>query len=118
MLSRDERMQPGLVDSPNLAQGFGFAGRELFLRPGGFQKPTRWDFVRAVTQGWDIMSVTSTIIKPLAHKATSYVSDDSFQLIQITCQLNFFCVISSLITRPLNRSFSNLASLFKKLCSI
>ena len=34
MLSRDERMQLGLVDFPNLAQGFGFASGGLFLRPG------------------------------------------------------------------------------------
>ena len=41
-------MQPGFVDFPNLAQGFGFASREA---PGRFRKPTRWNFTRAVTQG-------------------------------------------------------------------
>ena len=49
MLGRDEKMRPGFVDFSNFAQGFGFG---LILRTGSFQKPTRWDFARAVTQVW------------------------------------------------------------------
>ena len=52
MLDRDEKMQPGIVDFPNFTQGLVLLVWRLFLRPGSFRKPTRWDFARAVTQGW------------------------------------------------------------------
>ena len=48
MLGRDEKMQPNFqISSRVLAV---LVGR-LFLRPGSFRKPTRWDFARAVTEG-------------------------------------------------------------------
>ena len=60
MLDRDEQMQPGFVGFENLAQGFGFASRDDICLAREFQKPIRWDFPRAVTQGW--------IIKYLFHE--------------------------------------------------
>ena len=42
-----------IVDSQDFAQGFGFASTgKLFLIPESCRKSTRWDFTRAVTQGW------------------------------------------------------------------
>ena len=46
----DEKMQPGFVDFPNVAQGFGFVSREAISEAREFsKKPTRWNFARAVT---------------------------------------------------------------------
>ena len=49
MLSRDEKIQPGFVDSQNFAQGFGFASRKSIIKARGVRQPTRWDFAKAVT---------------------------------------------------------------------
>ena len=47
MLGSDEKMQPGVVDFPNFAQGFCYASNA-----------TRWDFTRAVTQEWYLLAKT------------------------------------------------------------
>ena len=51
MLGRDEQIQPGFVDFQNFAQGFRFARRKAMFKVSQFQKTTRWDFARTVTQG-------------------------------------------------------------------
>ena len=53
MLGRDEKMQPGFDDFPNFTRVLILLVERLFLRAGSFRKPTRWNFVRAVTQGWN-----------------------------------------------------------------
>ena len=49
MLGRDEKIQPGFVDSQNFAHGFGFASRKSIINAMGVRQPTRWDFAKAVT---------------------------------------------------------------------
>ena len=52
MLGKDENMQPGIADIPNFAQGYGFVSREAISEARELSKPIRWDFTRAITQGW------------------------------------------------------------------
>ena len=52
MFGMDEQTHPGFVDSQDLPRALVLLVGRLVLRPGGFRKPTRWDFTRAVTLGW------------------------------------------------------------------
>ena len=45
-------MQPEFLDFQNLVQGFGFVSKEAIFEGKEFQKATRWDFERPVTQEW------------------------------------------------------------------
>ena len=70
------KMQLGFADFLNLAQCFGFASREAIPENRSFRKPTRWDFSRAVTQGWLVIT-----------HFTLY----SFSLDLIPCSWPIFC---------------------------
>ena len=56
MLGGDEQMESGFVDFQKFTQCFVFASRRggggLFFRPGSFKNAIRWDFARAMIQGW------------------------------------------------------------------
>ena len=69
MSGRDEIMRPGFLGFPSFAQGFGLLLGRLFLRPGSFRKPTKWDFASAVTQGW---AITYRPDSPMMRKILSY----------------------------------------------
>ena len=49
MLGRDEKIQPGFVDSQNFTKEFGFASRKSIIDARDVRQPTRWDFAKAVT---------------------------------------------------------------------
>ena len=53
MLGRDEKMQPGFVDFPNFAQGFGFgfAGREAISEAREFSKTHQVGFCQGCDTG-------------------------------------------------------------------
>ena len=54
MLGRDEQMQPGLIDSQDFCQGFGFASRQAIFEAMEFQKTHDMGFHR----GCDVIVYT------------------------------------------------------------
>ena len=55
MLGRDENLQSGFVDFPKFTQGLCFSRREAISEARELSKTCRWDFAKAVIQGWIIL---------------------------------------------------------------
>ena len=51
MLGRDEKMQPGFVDFPNFAQGFGYASREAIFEASESSKTHQVGFRQGCDTG-------------------------------------------------------------------
>ena len=86
MLSRDEKMQPELVDFANFAQGFGFTSMEAISEAKEFPKTHQVGFHQGCDTGWEnaYIHANSAHCRVFSQK-NSFKHKDCFRPFVIMC---------------------------------